>query len=105
MSLKARAFLSTAYASGLRLTELCNLRGCDIDSAPDRMCIRVVQGKGGQDRYGLLTPELLELLRTYWRTCRTGASGADWLFCLSPAPCRSMSALISEPNRMASPAM
>ena len=80
MSLKARTFLTTAYASGLRLTELCNLRGCDIDSAPDRMCIRVVQGKGGQDRYGLLTPELLELLRSYWRTCRAGASGADWLF-------------------------
>ena len=80
MSLKARTFLTTAYASGLRLTELCNLRGCDIDSAPDRMCIRVLQGKGGQDRYGLLTPELLELLRMYWRTCRAGASGADWLF-------------------------
>ena len=80
MSLKARTFVTTAYASGLRLSELCNLRGCDIDSAPDRMCIRVVQGKGGQDRYALLTTELVELLRTYWRTCRAGASGADWLF-------------------------
>ena len=80
MALKARTFLTTAYGSGLRLSELCNLRGCDIDSAPDRMCIRVVQGKGGQDRYGLLTAELLELLRTYWRTCRASASGADWLF-------------------------
>ena len=83
MSLKARTFLTTAYATGLRLSELCSLRGCDIDSAPDRMCIRVVQGKGGQDRYSLLTPELLEFLRAYWRTCRTGTSsagGADWLF-------------------------
>ena len=80
MSLKARTFLTTAYASGLRLSELCNLRGCDIDSAPDRMCIRVVQGKGGQDRYGLLTPELLEQLRMYWRACRAQAGGADWLF-------------------------
>ena len=62
MSPKARAFLTTAYASGLRVSELCRLRGCDIDSAPDRMCIRVVQGKGGQDRYGLLTPELLDSL-------------------------------------------
>ncbi len=35
-----------ALASGLRLSELCQLRGCDIDSAPDRMCIRVIQGKG-----------------------------------------------------------
>jgi len=93
MSLKARAFLSTAYASGLRLSELCNLRGCDIDSAPDRMCIRVVQGKGGQDRYALLTPELLELLRTYWRNCRTGTngtSGADWLFPSRSNPTRCM---------------
>ena len=93
MSLKAQAFLSTAYASGLRLSELCNLRGCDIDSAPDRMCIRVVQGKGGQDRYALLTPELLELLRTYWRNCRTGTngtSGADWLFPSRSNPTRCM---------------
>ena len=88
MSLKARTFLTTAYASGLRLSELCNLRGCDIDSAPDRMCVRVVQGKGGQDRYGLLTPELLELLRTYWRTCRTPATGADWLFASRSNPSR-----------------
>ena len=69
MSPKARTFLMTAYASGLRVSELCQLRGCDIDSAADRMCIRVVQGKGGQDRYGLLTPELLDQLRLYWRTC------------------------------------
>jgi len=39
-----------------------------------------VQGKGGQDRYALLTPELLELLRLYRRTCRSRATGADWLF-------------------------
>ena len=48
MSPKARTFLTTAYASGLRVSELCQLRGCNIDSAPDRMCIRVVQGKGGR---------------------------------------------------------
>jgi len=88
MSLKARTFLTTAYASGLRLSELCRLRGCDIDSAPDRMCIRVVQGKGGQDRYGLLTPELLDELRLYWRTCRRHANGADWLFPARSNPSR-----------------
>jgi len=82
--------LTTAYASGLRLSELCQLRGCDIDSAPDRMCIRVVQGKGGQDRYALLTPELLELLRLYWRTCRSWATGADWLFPSRSNPARCM---------------
>lgn len=80
MSIKARTFLMVAYASGLRLSELCHLRGCDIDSADDRMCIRVVQGKGAKDRYSLLTPDLLEQLRLYWRTCRAGASAAQWLF-------------------------
>jgi site-specific recombinase XerD len=79
-SIKARTFLMTAYASGLRLSELCHLRGCDIDSAPDRMCIRVVQGKGAKDRYSLLTPDLLAQLRLYWRTCRVGARAHDWLF-------------------------
>ena len=44
MSLKARTFLMTAYATGMRVSELCHLRGCDIDSSPDRMCIRVVAG-------------------------------------------------------------
>ena len=80
MSMKAHTFLMTAYSSGLRLSELCNLRGCDIDSAPDRMCIRVVQGKGGQDRYGLLDADLLTQLRLYWRACRGHACAADWLF-------------------------
>jgi integrase len=80
VSMKARTFLMTAYASGLRLNELCHLRGCDIDSAPDRMCIRVVHGKGGKDRYSILMPDLLEQLRLYWRTCRVGANAGDWLF-------------------------
>lgn len=80
ISIKARTFLMVAYASGLRLSELCHLRGRDIDSAPDRMCIRVVQGKGGKDRYSLLTPDLLEQLKLYWRTWRVGARADDWLF-------------------------
>jgi site-specific recombinase XerD len=80
ISIKARTFLMVAYASGLRLSELCHLRGRDIDSAPDRMCIRVVQGKGNKDRYSLLQPDLLEQLKLYWRTWRAGARGDDWLF-------------------------
>jgi len=80
MSLKARTLLMTAYATGMRVSELCNLRGSDIDSSPDRMCIRVVAGKGGHDRYSLLTPELLEQLRLYWRQCRRHARPEDWLF-------------------------
>ncbi len=50
MSIKARTLLMTAYATGLRLNELCHLRGSDIDAAPDRMCIRVVEGNGGKGR-------------------------------------------------------
>ncbi len=80
LSLKAHTLLMTAYATGMRVSELCNLRGCDIDSSPDRMCIRVVEGKGGHDRYSLLTPELLEQLRLYWRQCRRHARAEDWLF-------------------------
>jgi site-specific recombinase XerD len=59
-----RALLMTAYAAGLRVSELVHLRVCDIDS--DRMTIRVEQGKGAQDRYTLLSPRLLEELRCYW---------------------------------------
>ena len=81
-------FLTLAYASGLRLSEVCQLRGCDIDSAPDRMCIRVIQGKGAQDRYALLTTELLNDLRLYWRTCRAGASATDCLFPSRSNPAR-----------------
>ena len=59
-NLRARTLLMTAYAAGLRVSEVCALRVADIDSAPDRMCIRVVAGKGGKDRYTLLSPSLLE---------------------------------------------
>jgi integrase len=58
------------------VSEVCALRVADIDSAPDRMCIRVVAGKGGKDRYTLLSPSLLEALRVYWRICKP----RDWLF-------------------------
>ena len=51
----------TTHAAGLRVSEVCALRVADIDSAPDRMCIRVVAGKGGKDRYTLLSPSLLEV--------------------------------------------
>ena len=54
-----RTFLMLAYGTGLRLSELCHLRVCDIDSHADRMCIRVEQGKGGKDRY--VPPEPLGL--------------------------------------------
>jgi len=70
-----RTMLLTTYAAGLRLTEVLHLRVHDIDSA--RMTIRVVQGKGGKDRYTVLSPRLLEALRAYWRVehPRTMADG------------------------------
>lgn len=72
-----RVLLQTIYATGLRVSEACALRVGDIDSAPDRMCVRVVGGKGGKDRYTLLSVTLLAQLRCYARTARPHT----WLFC------------------------
>ena len=74
--IRSRTLLMTTYAAGLRVSEVCALRLADIDSAADRMCLRVVGAKGGKDRYTLLTPSLLEALRLYWRACRP----QHWLF-------------------------
>ncbi|HEX9718236.1 MAG TPA: site-specific integrase [Ramlibacter sp.] len=71
-----RTFLMLAYATGLRLSELLHLRTADIDSHADRMCIRVVQGKGGKDRYVPLEADALQLLRAWWRSARPRL----WLF-------------------------
>ena len=75
-NLRCRTVLMTTYAAGLRVSELCALQVTDIESAPDRMCLKVRQGKGGQDRYTLLSPRLLATLRLYWQTCRP----QPWLF-------------------------
>jgi integrase/recombinase XerD len=72
--LKHRALLMTAYAAGLRVSEVAALRVEDIDS--QRMVIRVSQGKGSKDRYVMLSPRLLDLLRTYWKAARPRV----WLF-------------------------
>ena len=48
---KRRTVLMTAYGLGLRVGELCRLRPADVDTHPDRMCVRIVQGKGAKDRY------------------------------------------------------
>jgi integrase/recombinase XerD len=73
-SLKYRAALSVAYGAGLRASEIISLKVEDIDSA--RMVIRVEQGKGRKDRYVMLAPHLLDLLRAWWRTARP----QGWLF-------------------------
>ena len=64
-NIKHKALFMTAYDAGLRVSELLNLKIEDIDS--QRMVIRVRKGKGKKDRYGRLSPGLLELLREYWR--------------------------------------
>lgn len=69
-----RAALMTVYGSGLRVSEVVSLKVSDIDS--QRMLIRVEQGKGKKDRYVMLSPRLLDVLRAWWRAERP----KDWLF-------------------------
>ena len=72
--LKQRVLLMTTYSAGLRVSELVNLRIKDID--PERMMIRVERGKGGKDRYTILSKKLLTELRLYWKRYRPSI----WLF-------------------------
>ena len=72
--IKTRAMLTTLYATGLRVSELVHLKVGDVDSG--RMTIRVRQGKGQKDRYVMLSPKLLALLREYWQRHRP----SDFLF-------------------------
>ena len=64
-NLKHQAALSVAYGAGLRASEVIRLKVGDIDS--QRMTLRVEQGKGRKDRYAMLSPVLLQRLRTWWR--------------------------------------
>jgi site-specific recombinase XerD len=72
--LKYKAALSVAYGAGLRVSEVVALKISDIDSK--RMIIRVEQGKGHKDRYVMLSPHLLELLRAWYKAARP----QGWLF-------------------------
>ena len=71
---KHHAILTTCYAAGLRISEAIHLRPTDIDS--HRMVIRIELGKGLKDRYVMLSPKLLAVLRDWWRLSRP----TRWLF-------------------------
>jgi integrase/recombinase XerD len=82
-TIRYRAALMTAYGGGLRVSEVVSLQIGDIDS--QRMLIRLRQGKGKKDRYAMLSPRLLEVLRCWWRSRHPAGqprktSPQDWLF-------------------------
>ncbi len=71
---KHRIILTICYAAGLRISEAVRLTASAIDS--QRMVIRIEEGKGRKDRYVMLSPKLLDVLRDYWRAARPKL----WLF-------------------------
>jgi len=73
-NLKHKAMLMITYSSGLRVSETARLKMTDIDSK--RMTVRIRQGKGGNDRYSILSQTALEQLRQYWKKYRP----TEWLF-------------------------
>ena len=77
---KYKAAFATAYGAGLRVSEVVALKVGDVDS--ERMLLRVERGKGGKDRHAMLSPQLLELLRGWWREGRRRSLllPGGWLF-------------------------
>src|SRR3984893_18259049 len=73
-SIKYKAALSVAYGAGLRVSEVVSLKISDVDSK--RMMLRVERGKGRKDRHAMLSPQLLKLLRDWYRIARP----QGWLF-------------------------
>ena len=71
---KYKAALSAAYGAGLRVSEVVALKVCDVNSK--RMLLKIEQGKGRKDRFAMLSPVLLELLRDWYRIARPTV----WLF-------------------------
>ena len=72
--LRNRVALATAYAAGLRIGEVSRLKVSSLDSK--RMLLHIEGGKGGKDRYAMLSPRLLDILRAYWKRARPSL----WLF-------------------------
>ena len=79
-NLKHQTALSVTYGAGLRASEVSTLKVGDVDST--RMTLRIQQGKGGKDRYAMLSPVMLERLRTWWRVARAQGKMLEggWLF-------------------------
>jgi site-specific recombinase XerD len=79
-SLKYKAAFAVAYGAGLRISEVVSLKIGDIDS--ERMTLHVEQGKGRKDRYAMLSPVLLDILRRWWREGHARGLLLDggWLF-------------------------
>ena len=103
--IKYKAALGAAYGAGLRVSEVAHLKVDDIDST--RMLIRVEQGKGGRDRNAMLSPQLLELLRLWWREGkRRGVMlPHGWLFpgrsCTDPISSRQLHRAVQEAAEVA----
>lgn len=76
--IKHRAALMICYGAGLRVSEAVALQVRDIDS--QQMLVRVTQGKGAKDRYSILSPRLLGILRLYWRASGPHDPNQRWLF-------------------------
>ena len=89
---------ATAYAAGLRASEVVGLKVADIDSS--RMLILVRHGKGAKDRTAMLSPQLLTILRTYWRLARP----KEWLFpALKLARCHDQMVIDPSPEAAVAP--
>jgi integrase/recombinase XerD len=104
--LKYKAALGVAYGAGLRVSEVAHLKVDDVDST--RMLLRVEQGKGRRDRNAMLSPQLLELLRLWWREGRRRGVMLPhgWLFpgrsCTSPISSRQLHRAVQEAAEVAS---
>lgn len=104
-NLKYKAALGTAYGAGLRVSEVAALKIDDIDST--RMLIRIEQGKGRKDRNAMLSPQLLALLRLWWREGkrRNVMLPHGWLFpgrsCTEPVSTRQINRAVHEAAEVA----
>ncbi len=76
-NIKHRTILVLTYGAGLRSAEVASLQVKDIDS--DRMQIHIRNGKGGKDRYVVLSEVMLKMLRGYWRKSRSKIQ-SNWVF-------------------------